>query len=71
MSKMARVGNFDILLYPIHTEIFAPKINEINFIPGRTVFVTSENIVRPITGHGRLFVTSEENRSIIQLYYAI
>ena len=28
--------------YPIHTEIFAPKINEINFIPGRTVFVTSE-----------------------------
>ena len=29
-------------LYPIHTEIFAPKINEINFIPGRTVFVTSE-----------------------------
>ena len=30
------------LFYPIHTEIFAPKINEINFIPGRTVFVTSE-----------------------------
>ena len=30
------------LSYPIHTEIFAPKINEINFIPGRTVFVTSE-----------------------------
>ena len=37
-------------IYPIHTEIFAPKINEINFIPvrdcwlliGRTVFVTSE-----------------------------
>ena len=39
-----------INFYPIHTEIFAPKINEINFIPvrdcwlliGRTVFVTSE-----------------------------
>ena len=31
-----------IYFYPIHTEIFAPKINEINFIPGRTVFVTSE-----------------------------
>ena len=31
-----------LLFYPIHTEIFAPKINEINFIPGRTVFVTSE-----------------------------
>ena len=31
-----------IPFYPIHTEIFAPKINEINFIPGRTVFVTSE-----------------------------
>ena len=31
-----------INIYPIHTEIFAPKINEINFIPGRTVFVTSE-----------------------------
>ena len=37
-------------IYPIHTEIFAPKINEKNFIPvrdcwlliGRTVFVTSE-----------------------------
>ena len=29
-------------IYPIHTEIFAPKINEINFIPSRTVFVTSE-----------------------------
>ena len=37
-------------VYPIHTEIFAPKINEINFIPvrdcwlliSRTVFVTSE-----------------------------
>ena len=36
--------------YPIHTEIFAPKSNEINFIPvrdcwlliGRMVFVTSE-----------------------------
>ena len=36
--------------YSIHTEIFAPKINEINFIPvrdcwlliSRTVFVTSE-----------------------------
>ena len=41
---------FYIKLYLIHTEIFAPKINEINFIPvrdcwlliGRTVFVTSE-----------------------------
>ena len=41
------MGNYS---YPIHTEIFAPKINEINFIPvrdcwlliGRTVFVTSE-----------------------------
>ena len=32
----------DISSYPIHTEIFASKINEINFIPGRTVFVTSE-----------------------------
>ena len=40
----------NISVYPIHTEIFAPKINEINFIPvrdcwlliGRTVFVTSE-----------------------------
>ena len=31
-----------VFIYPIHTEIFAPKINEINFIPGRTVFVTSE-----------------------------
>ena len=39
-----------VSVYPIHTEIFAPKINEINFIPvrdcwlliGRTVFVTSE-----------------------------
>ena len=31
-----------ISIYPIHTEIFAPKINEINFSPGRTVFVTSE-----------------------------
>ena len=31
-----------IIVYPIHTEIFAPKLNEINFIPGRTVFVTSE-----------------------------
>ena len=37
-------------VYSIHTEIFAPKINEINFIPvrdcwlliSRTVFVTSE-----------------------------
>ena len=33
---------FRKMIYPIHTEIFAPKINEINFIPGRTVFVTSE-----------------------------
>ena len=39
-----------ICVYSIHTEIFAPKINEINFIPvrdcwlliSRTVFVTSE-----------------------------
>ena len=34
--------SYSIPIYPIHTEIFAPKINEINFIPGRTVFVTSE-----------------------------
>ena len=39
-----------LVFYPIHTEIFAPKVYEINFIPvrdcwlliGRTVFVTSE-----------------------------
>ena len=45
-----RVVSLGINVYPIHTEIFAPKINEINFIPvrdcwlliGRTVFVTSE-----------------------------
>ena len=37
------------VIYPIHTEIFAPKSNEINFIPvrdcwlliGRTIFFTS------------------------------
>ena len=37
-----KVAEENKLFYPIHTEIFAPKINEINFIPGRTVFVTSE-----------------------------
>ena len=40
------IGNTErmvgISVYPIHTEIFAPKINELNFIHGRTVFVTSE-----------------------------
>ena len=53
-SELGKTGSFsetrDIVFYPIHTEIFAPKINEINFIPvrdcwlliGRTVFVTSE-----------------------------
>ena len=41
------------------------------FHPWSDGFCLVKNIVRPITGHGRLFVTSEENRSIIQLYYAI
>ena len=43
-------GQTKSIMDPIHTEIFAPKSNEINFIPvrdcwlliGRTVFVTSE-----------------------------
>ena len=49
-----------ILYYSIHTEIFAPKINEINFIPvrdcwlliSRTVFVTSEKY-RPTNHRSR------------------
>ena len=62
-------------LYPIHTEIFAPKSNEINFIPVRDCWLLVgrflslvKNIVRPITGHGRLFVTSEENRRALSVF---
>ena len=61
--------------YPIHTEIFAPKSNEINFIPVRDCWFLVgrflslvKNIVRPITGHGRLFVTSEENRRALSVF---
>ena len=61
--------------YPIHTEIFAPKSNEINFIPVRDCWLLVgrflslvKNIVRPITGHGRLFVTSEENRRALSVF---
>ena len=64
-----------ILLYPIHTEIFAPKSNEINFIPVRDCWLLVgrflslvKNIVRPITGHGRLFVTCEENRRALSVF---
>ena len=64
-----------IFLYPIHTEIFAPKSNEINFIPVRDCWLLVgrflslvKNIVRPITGHGRLFVTSEENRRALSVF---
>ena len=42
LEKRGRWLQVKKYFYPIHTEIFAPKINEINFIPGRTVFVTSE-----------------------------
>ena len=64
-----------ICCYPIHTEIFAPKSNEINFIPVRDCWLLVgrflslvKNIVRPITGHGRLFVTSEENRRALSVF---
>ena len=63
------------VFYPIHTEIFAPKSNEINFIPVRDCWLLVgrflslvKNIVRPITGHGRLFVTSEENRRALSVF---
>ena len=63
------------MFYPIHTEIFAPKSNEINFIPVRDCWLLVgrflslvKNIVRPITGHGRLFVTSEENRRALSVF---
>ena len=50
LSKKNLVLPEEKFVYPIHTEIFAPKINEINFIAvrdcwlliGRKVFVTSE-----------------------------
>ena len=71
----ARALHQVISIYPIHTEIFAPKSNEINFIPVRDCWLLVgrflslvKNIVRPITGHGRLFVTSEENRRALSVF---